>query len=100
VLLPLAVLALKDFLLLEYAIADLFNAALIVEFFAEMQRGGNPWILGSSAQLMALTRNILVLLLLLQITLILYGYKGACTRLYSFSTLMCFTTPSSTPTTA
>ncbi|MEM4661781.1 MAG: hypothetical protein QXQ73_03760 [Desulfurococcaceae archaeon] len=100
VLLPLAVLALKGFLLLEYAIADLFNAALIVEFFAEMQRGGNPWILGSSAQLMALTRNILVLLLLLQITLILYGYKRACTRLYSFSTLMCFTTPSSTPTTA
>lgn len=79
-ILPLAMLTLNGVSLIEYAVADLFNAMLIVEFFAEMQRGGNPWTLCSSTQLIALTRNILVLLPLLQTTLtLLRRNKEVCT---------------------
>ncbi|MEM4481865.1 MAG: hypothetical protein QXK88_02025 [Desulfurococcaceae archaeon] len=68
---PLAAIGLDNPLLALYGAADLFNAALIVEFFRELISGGSPWLFGSITQLMALTRNILLLAITVATTIAL-----------------------------
>lgn len=72
---PLAILVLKRELLVEYIIADISNALLIIAFFHELYIGGNPWTLGSLTQDFALARNILFLLILIQVTLTIAWHK-------------------------
>ncbi len=56
---PLAILTLKSLELVIFMLVDVFNALIIYTFF----KYPNPWFFGSVTQNMALTRNLLLLLL-------------------------------------
>lgn len=64
---PIAILALGSRLLVEYIVADVSNALLILMFFNELRARGDPWKWGSLTQDFALIRNLLLLFILIQV---------------------------------
>ncbi|MCY0868281.1 MAG: hypothetical protein OWQ48_03505 [Desulfurococcus sp.] len=68
-----------------YLLAEVLNAALIIVFFKELAAGGNPWILHynssvSLTQTIAMARNIILLVVTIDVLVMLAGESRGCCK--------------------